>query len=273
MANFAAETHPGRVYSHNEDTLAWLPERGVFLVADGMGGHASGEVASRVAADTFLASVPEMGLPDALRAAHRAVVAAAAADAALKGMGSTAVAVEIDAGRARFAWIGDSRGYLFRRGRLTQLTRDHSVLNLLLERGELTAADAARHPQRHVITQTLGHGEPEPDQAEQLVRAGDLVLLCSDGLSDELSDEDIAAILREHTDLAAAAKTLVERALAAGGRDNVSVVIVACGPEDAAGTFARLADMPTAFWPVVGGIAVAALLGAVWWVLESANLI
>jgi protein phosphatase len=269
---FAADTHPGRVHDHNEDTLAWLPDAGVFLVADGMGGHASGEVASRVAADTFLASVERMELPAALLLAHRAVVDAATADASRKGMGSTAVAARVKDGRVRVAWVGDSRGYLFRRGVLSRLTRDHSVMNLLLERGDLTEADAARHPQRHVITQTLGHGEPQPSEAETMLRSGDLVLLCSDGLTDELSDADIAAVLREASDLEAAVRTLIERALASGGRDNVSVILVECARDDAAPWHTRIADLPAAFWPVIVGIGGALLAGALWWAFGVGNM-
>jgi protein phosphatase len=173
------------VYDHNEDALSLAPERGVFVVADGMGGHASGEVASRIAADAALAASAGGSLVEALVSAHRAVAQAAAADPARKGMGSTIVAAEVARGRARIAWVGDSRGYLWRDGRLSRLTRDHSLMNLLLDRAEVDAADVTHHPQRHVITQTLGHGDPRPAEVEVRLRAGDELLLCSDGLNDE----------------------------------------------------------------------------------------
>ena len=275
MPTFAADTHPGRVYDHNEDALALAPERGAFVIADGMGGHASGEVASRIAADAALAAIGNGGLSDALLAAHRAVTRAAAADASRAGMGSTIVAAEIADGHARIAWVGDSRGYLLRRGRLTRLTRDHSQMNLLLDRAEVDAADVSRHPQRHVIMQTLGHGEPQPAEVEARLRAGDRILLCSDGLTDELSDDDIAAILREKLPLRAAVARLIERALAKGGRDNVSIVLIECGRSDAASLYERAllrmreARLGPMWWPAIGGFGAALLAAIAVWILKS----
>jgi serine/threonine protein phosphatase PrpC len=273
MATFATDTHPGRVYEHNEDTLGCLPERGFFLVADGMGGHASGEVASRIVADTLLATVDRTPLDEALLEAHRAVVAAGEQDPARKGMGSTAVALKLGGGRAQVAWVGDSRGYLWRRGRLTRLTRDHSLLNVLLDRGEVTEADLATHPNRHVVTQTLGHHVPVPSETEARVRRGDRLLLCSDGLHDELSDREIEAVLRGRPPLDLAVRTLIEQALARGGRDNVSVVLVECGVEDAAPWYGRFEGIPRRWWPLVVGVGAALLVAALLMALRQADLI
>jgi protein phosphatase len=273
MATFAMRSHAGRVYEHNEDTIGVLPELGLYLVADGMGGHASGEVASRIAVDTLLEAAVRMSLADALVAAHRAVARAAALDVSRRGMGSTAVALRIENGIARLAWVGDSRGYLFRNGVMTRLTRDHSLVGLMLERAEVTEADAARHPQRHIVTQTLGHGEPTPSVAEARLKAGDRLLLCSDGLNDELSDEEIASVLRDVPDIEGAAQQLIDLALARGGRDNISVVLVAFGGDDAAGGSGAPSALKDDRWrAVVAGAGGAALLAVLWWVLRMNGL-
>jgi protein phosphatase len=272
MARFAADTHTGRVHDHNEDSLAWLPERGFFVVADGMGGHASGEVASRIAVDALLAASTRMPLEEGLREAHRAVAAAAVADPSRAGMGSTAVVLALGGGRARLAWVGDSRGYLWRKGRLQRLTRDHSLVNLLIDRAEVTEADVARHPQRHVVTQTLGHGQPVPSASETRLRRGDWLLLCSDGLTEELGDADIAAVLRGAARIEDAVRVLIEQALAHGGRDNVSVVLVECGADDAAPWYEHWEIVPRRWWPVIGGVGAALALGAVLVGMKMANL-
>jgi len=280
VATFAADTHQGRVYDHNEDALAFAPERGAYVVADGMGGHASGEVASRIAADAALAAMGRAELSAALIAAHRAVTDAASADSSRNGMGSTIVAAELTGGRARIGWVGDSRGYLWRKGllwrkdSLLRLTRDHSLMNLLLDRAEVDEADITRHPQRHVITQTLGHGDPQPSVVETRVRAGDRLLLCSDGLTDELADSDIAAVLRQRSDLRTTVASLIERALSKGGRDNISVVLIECGRGDAASLVARIeARVGPAWWPAIGGVGAALIAGIAVWLLKWSRLL
>lgn len=256
MAKHAVGTHVGRVYDHNEDSVRCDPEAGLYLVADGMGGHASGEVASRIAADEVVDKHATMPLTDALRMAHRAVVTAAGSDAALKGMGSTLVAAVARRGMLTLSWVGDSRGYLYRRGELRRVTRDHSLVNLLLDRKEVTEAQARNHPQKNVITQTLGHGDPEPSQTVLPLRSGDRLLLCSDGLNDELSDADIRDVLAATDDLDSAVATLVDRALAGGGRDNISAVLVEFDSSDAGSWWSRarhVARSP-AVWPALVGV-------------------
>jgi len=274
MSISAARSHAGRVYDHNEDTVSMLPDQGLFLVADGMGGHASGEIASRIAAETLLDTGVRMPLADALVEAHRAVAAAADVDASRAGMGSTAVALRIEKGIAHIAWVGDSRGYLYRRGSLRRLTRDHSLVNLMLERGEITAADIDRHPQRHVVTQTLGHGSPVPSTVEARVRVGDRLLLCSDGLNDEIDDGQIAGVLSRTPDVEDAARQLIDVALAHGGRDNISVVVVDCTRDDMAVRSIDVGVCGDARWrPVILGAGAAATLVAVWWILHTMALI
>lgn len=226
-AVFAGDTHPGRARSNNEDVVGWNPERGLWLVADGMGGHVSGEVASAIVRDTLLAETEEPALRDSVCRAHRAIMAAAEENAALGGMGSTVVAVKISRGVGHVVWVGDSRAYLWRRGSLRQITRDHSFVELLRERDDVTEAQLRNHPNRNVVTQTLGIGEPDPSAVDVVLKRGDLIVLCSDGLNDELTDEQIAEVLREHGTPEEATRVLIQRALDAGGRDNVSVVVVA----------------------------------------------
>jgi protein phosphatase len=265
MTKFATRSHMGRVYDHNEDSVRCRPELGLFLVADGMGGHASGEVASRVAADAVLEHSATMPLVEAIRMAHLAVVAAAEGDS--RGMGSTMVAATVRNGRLDLAWVGDSRAYLYRSGELQRITRDHSLVNLLIDRKELTDAQAQHHPQKNVITQTLGHGDPTPSVNSVPLRARDRVLLCSDGLNDELTDADIAAVLGAHADLEAAVTALVEQALAKGGRDNISAVLIECEAVDAASWRTRFGGRR---WrSAVIGISAAAALAVLAFVLES----
>ncbi len=227
MIRSAASTNVGRVHSLNEDSLGAAPEHGVWLVADGMGGHAAGEVASRVARDTMLAQI-ETGedLRSATLAAHAAVVQEAAGNEAQKGMGTTSVALQIRGTQCEMVWVGDSRGYLFRSGELTQLTKDHSFMQLLIDRQHLTPEQARTHPKRNVVTQVLGYGDPVPDSVTCALQEGDVLMLCSDGLYDELSDVEIGAIMGAEADLQKCVDELVLTACEKGGRDNISTVLV-----------------------------------------------
>ncbi len=223
---FAGDTHPGRARSNNEDVIGWDTARGLWLVADGMGGHASGEVASSIVRDAVLSSLQEAALEVAVGNAHRAVQAAASGDIALNGMGSTVVAVQVSGRTAHVVWVGDSRAYLWRRGALRPITRDHSFVEMLRERGDITEAELRNHPNRNIVTQTLGLGDPAPSTSDVALKRGDRILLCSDGLNDELTDDEIGEVLRVHDSLEGTTRALIERALDRGGRDNVSVVLV-----------------------------------------------
>jgi protein phosphatase len=225
MDRFAGETHPGRVHNDNEDTIGWDLEHNLYLVADGMGGHASGEVASRIVRDSVLESCGP-SLEESVRSAHGAVVAEAERDSTLDGMGSTIVAAQLRNRSAHIVWVGDSRAYLWRGDAVRQLTRDHSFIELLRERQTLTDAEIRNHPNRNIVTQTLGIGQPTPSSTNVPLRHGDWIVLCSDGLNDELTDQEIGAAIREGRDPDGAVKKLIEGALASGGRDNVSVIIV-----------------------------------------------
>ena len=228
-----AASDPGMVRTNNQDSL--LVETTAFGVADGMGGHAGGEVASAAAVSSLKASLSTTntaeGLLEAMRQANRAVNEAGEGDPDLSGMGTTAVVallVGTERGdRLLIANVGDSRAYHFHDGQLEQVTEDHSMVGEMVREGTLTEEEAAQHPQRHVITRVLGtNPEVDVDLFELQLGEGDRVLLCSDGLSNELDAEEIIRVLRSIADPTEAAKDLVRRANAHGGNDNVSVVII-----------------------------------------------
>lgn len=246
-------TDVGKVRANNQDQL--LVAEPLFAVADGMGGHAAGEVASLTAVEAlrqaFNRDRTQAGLVAAGEQANRAVWDRALEDPALRGMGTTLVAmalVEVD-GEERLAIInvGDSRLYLMRQGEFEQLTSDHSLVQELVDIGELSEADAAVHPQRNVLTRALGV-DPSVvvDELQILPVKGDRYLLCSDGLPREVTDDQMASIMRRLTNPRDVAKELVAQARAHGGNDNITVVVVDVVDDGdrAAAASAALADDP-----------------------------
>ncbi|MBO0893886.1 MAG: Stp1/IreP family PP2C-type Ser/Thr phosphatase, partial [Acidimicrobiales bacterium] len=226
-------TDVGRVRSSNED---WkLENETLFAVADGLGGHVGGEIASRSAVEVLRDTFFERGwstasLTEAMREANRAVFERSRKEPALRGMGTTLTVlalVDEEEGELAVAHVGDSRAYLFRGGELTQLTEDHSLVEEMIRSGELSSEDAALHPHRHVVTRALGI-EPEVDVDVRHLppKPGDRVLLCSDGLINEVEESDIAAALARTTDPGQTATELVRAARAHGGNDNITVVVV-----------------------------------------------
>jgi protein phosphatase len=227
----ASRTHPGAVREINEDALLDCPERGLWAVADGMGGHSRGDMASRITIDALDHMPAAAGLEQAVSEVHArlgAVNHRLQMEAALRDVGTigtTVVVLLASEGRCAYLWAGDSRIYRYRDGMLKQLTSDHSVVGELMARGALSPTDAASHPARNLVTRAIGAMETlEADDGAVDVAGGDMFLLCSDGLSNEVGDEDIAQILACR-DCRLAAQRLVDRALAHGGRDNVSVVV------------------------------------------------
>jgi serine/threonine protein phosphatase PrpC len=226
-------TDVGRVRPVNEDRL--LETGTLFAVADGMGGHAGGEIASRTAVETLQEGFFELdrstaSLVQAVQRANQAVWQRSRQEPGLRGMGTTltALALVSDGGdQLAVANVGDSRAYLFRNDRLTQLTHDHSLVEEMVRSGELSTADAASHPQRHVLTRALGV-EPDVDVDVRHVPplAGDRVLLCSDGLVNEVDEVEIAAALSRPDDPRQVAAELVRAARAHGGSDNITAVVI-----------------------------------------------
>lgn len=229
-----AATDVGRVRQINEDR--YLADEQLFAVADGVGGHQAGEVASQTSVETLQRSFNDgdrttEGLVVAVEAANQAVWQLAQGSKEKRGMGTTLTALALvrQDGEEQLALInvGDSRAYLLQQGELIQLTEDHSLVEELVRDGKLTHAEAQVHPQRSIITRALGM-EPviEVDSWEITPYQGDRILLCSDGLTNELSDERIASTLRQLADPQEAARELVRQARAAGGSDNITVVVV-----------------------------------------------
>jgi len=226
-------TDVGRVRAINEDQA--LEGATLFAVADGMGGHAGGDVAAQTAISAlqqgFGSQPSPNGLLQAVRDANQAVWERSQSDPDLRGMGTTLTTIGLvstgEGDHLVLANVGDSRAYRYRAGRLEQLTVDHSVAEELVARGELTPAQADVHPHRHILTRALGVGpEVDVDIWDVSPRQGDRILLCSDGLTNELSDDEITILLGSVPDPQEAAETLVARANASGGNDNITVVLV-----------------------------------------------
>jgi protein phosphatase len=247
--DWAAATDPGRRRSANEDSHAARPDLGLFVVADGMGGHVAGEVASRLSVAALVASVeatrgaadeatinvdPLLGLAgsrlrDAFRKASRQLAAAVKDDAALRGMATTTSAVLVQGEQAAIGHVGDSRVYLARDGRVERLTDDHSWVEEQVRAGMLDRRVAERHPWRNVVTRALsGTDEPQVDYRSMRLQPGDRVLLCSDGLHGVIGEARLADALDHHDGaLDALCRQLVDEANAAGGPDNITLVVLA----------------------------------------------
>jgi protein phosphatase len=246
---YQAISDVGRKRKGNEDSLFLNPEQKLFVVADGMGGHAAGEVASKIAVDAInefvcLTSGDEeitwpFGLDEsisydgnrlktAIRHANRKVLEATREKTEYEGMATTVAAVLVDGDVANLGHVGDSRIYLFSEGVFTQLTSDHSWVNEQIQSGVISADQARSHPLRNVVTRALGgKADLAVDMQTRRMKAGDVLLLCSDGLTAMVSDEEIARVLGEAKgDVEKAAKDLVAEANAHGGEDNITVVLL-----------------------------------------------
>ena len=241
-------THVGRQRQHNEDSYLVADEPGLFLVADGMGGHAAGEIASRIAVDSiseFILHTKEDDgtwphaydehykrstnrLMAAVRLANTRVLEAMRKDARLRGMGTTVVAALADEDVMSFAHVGDSRAYLIRGGQLSRITNDHSWVFEQVQAGMLTEAEAEKHPLRNVITRALGGAlSVTPDASEVEARSGDVYLLCSDGLTGMVPENEIRDIVEKNAnDLEKACQVLIDTANERGGLDNVTAILV-----------------------------------------------
>jgi PPM family protein phosphatase len=241
-------THVGKQRQHNEDAFLVADEAKLYLVADGMGGHAAGEIASRIAVDSiseFILHTKEDDgtwphaydeqykrstnrLMAAVRLANTRVLEAMRKDARLRGMGTTVVACLADEGTMSVAHVGDSRAYLVRDGRLSRLTNDHSWVFEQVQAGMLTEEEAEKHPLRNVITRALGGAlSVSPDASEVASKPGDVYLLCSDGLTGMLPEDEILRVVSDNIDdLERACQELIDRANEHGGLDNVTAILV-----------------------------------------------
>ena len=224
-------TDIGKLRKQNEDA-AWFDEsRAVFAVADGMGGHLAGEVASRMAIEAVQRMAKDNACPgiaalrDAVAGAHETILTHAQSHIECAGMGTTLSVLWLSRSYAYIAHVGDSRIYRLRAGSLTQITQDHSLVEELVRAGLITREQARTHPRRNIITRALGtHGENEPDLLVTDVQDGDLFLLCTDGLTGMVTDAQIERMLLENG-MEDAADALLAAALDAGGRDNVTLIL------------------------------------------------
>lgn len=226
--SFGSRTDIGYVRDHNEDSLIIIPP--LFAVADGMGGHEAGEIASEITVNTLAELAPSHldaeGLTAAVEAANYNVMKAPRQGIGRDGMGTTLTAAMLEGERLLIAQVGDSRAYLLHKGHLQQITRDHSLMADLIEAGQITPEEARVHPNRSVITRAIGSAiHMRPDIYELNVDAGDRILLCSDGLSSMISNNAIESIMRRQSDAQHCADELVTAALENGGADNVTVVV------------------------------------------------
>jgi PPM family protein phosphatase len=250
MIEFAALTDPGARGGENEDVVGWDLERQIWLVADGMGGYEHGREASSLVKQTMLEEVPRTGLVDAVLKAHAAVQQAAKTSG--KPMGSTIVCAQIGPQVCRIVWVGDSRAYLWRGQQLLRLTRDHSLVQAMSDMLPEAEAPSDRQPEANVVLQSLGMGDPSPSEQRIILHKGDWIMLCSDGVSGELQDQQISAILKESITVQQGAQQILSGALHHGGRDNASVVLIQFDGRPRRGILVRISNLDDA---VVGTIA------------------
>jgi PPM family protein phosphatase len=233
----------GRVRENNEDNLFYNEKQGIFIVSDGMGGHQAGEVASRIVVSVLPGMIEKLaagiGVPTQSKEPYQRVLRDAIlqlsqdlrdkskGQAGLQGMGATVVVAWVRDQRAHMAYMGDSRIYLLRNGKLTQISNDHSVVALLVRHGQITEDEAKDHPARGRLSRYVGmEGDTFSDQRTIVVYTGDRLLLCSDGLTGMVSDDDIEKVLKENQDPDKACKVLIDMANEAGGKDNITAIII-----------------------------------------------
>lgn len=264
---YAGLSDVGRVRSHNEDAVLLSPP--LYAVADGLGGHQAGEIASTIAIEALMEAAPlradAKALGRAARAANRAVVDAAREGHGRAGMGTTLTAAIVEGTRIAIAQVGDSRAYVFHNGVLEPITQDHSVVADMVRQGTLAPEDVRAHPNRSIITRALGSDlNMYADTFEVDAHVSDRLLLCSDGLTAMIEDSEIADILGAYRDPGTAVRALVDAANAAGGQDNISVVIVDIADEDPA-AYGRAGYSRGWVGALVWFLAAAMLVGVAGW--------
>ena len=232
---YGCSTSVGNVRSHNEDDYRSEPGLGLWMVADGMGGHRGGETASAIAAE-FIVEKTRAGksIEDAIAGAHNAIKQASREGKGPEGMGTTVVALQTKDNGYQIAWVGDCRAYLWDGRVLTQLTKDHSYVQHLVDTGVISASESVGHPYQDVLIQALGAADMDEVNVEKVEHAfysKEQILLCSDGLTKELEDGEIADILALEEDVQKKVDILIETALKNGGRDNITAILVSAGDD------------------------------------------
>lgn len=227
-------TEVGHIRKRNEDSICVIPDLAFFAVADGMGGHLAGEVASRMAIESVAAELRaarkcglEKRLIKGVRAANSKVYEASQKDSSCRGMGTTLTAAVIKGRELTLAHVGDSRAYIIRGDRILSITEDHSLVQEMLKQGGITREQAREHPHRNVLTRALGTDPSvEADIIKTALEVGDYVLICSDGLTGLVEDHEIMGLVKSATNPEQAVKDLIQKALSRGGNDNISVIVV-----------------------------------------------
>lgn len=264
-ARSAAHSHAGRKRNQNQDSIHMDDGHGLWVVADGMGGHHGGEIASAIACEVIPEQISQgADIEAALRAAHQKIVNTGKAQPELKGMGTTVVVVHEQGLQYEIAWSGDSRIYRWRHRKLTQRSEDHSIVQRMLKSGLISEQQAKTHPHQHVISSCLGSTSAdglEIGYQRDAWEQGDWLLLCSDGLTDELDDQQIAALLAKHTDIELASNALLQAALDSGGRDNVSIALIQAPADAPAGQAPRRFGLPLVLGLVGALLALGLVLG------------
>ncbi|WP_299975320.1 protein phosphatase 2C domain-containing protein [uncultured Pseudoteredinibacter sp.] len=229
--SWTSRSHPGCVRHNNEDHLLCMGEQGLWLLADGMGGHEAGEVAAQLACQIVSQTLREgKAAKAAFELAHHMILEQSQGQQS--AMGSTLICMQqLNKEQFQISWVGDSRAYRWRSNKLEQLSRDHSYVQSLIDAGQITVEQAREHPEKNIITQCLGAIEYDAIEVESLNSfwlPGDIILLCSDGLNDELHDKQIADILANDKGLQQQLLDLEKAALDAGGKDNISMIAISC---------------------------------------------
>ena len=236
ITSFGYGTDAGVSRDRNEDSFCVLPDIGLWAVADGMGGYQSGNIASQMTVEKLADNIEKgLSLSESIANIHHDILTAADSDPGKKGMGSTVVAMKTDVLHYEIAWVGDSRAYLWNGHFLKQLTRDHSYVQDLLDKGVIDEKDVIDHPQRHAITQALGAEGLEKvdvDVVYGIFCKNEKILLCSDGLTGEVDDDQIASILSDENSSQAAVDRLIDTANSNGGSDNITAILISA-PDDA----------------------------------------
>ncbi len=230
FSNCGHITHVGNVRVHNEDCYEVDVDSNFCVLADGMGGHEGGEIASRIVVDCVSQEIRNgKPMPEALVLAHHAVRKAANNGKGKPGMGSTAVALKLENGNFDVVWVGDSRAYVWNGEQLRQITKDHSLVQHMVDEGSITPEEALVHPQRNYITQAIGMSElhkMEVGRVQGNLPHGQQILLCSDGLSGEVSSNEIAEILKLELNERQKVDLMIQKSLDNGGADNVTALLV-----------------------------------------------
>jgi PPM family protein phosphatase len=259
MIEYGQQTSIGLRHEVNEDSLGHDPERRLWLIADGMGGHAAGDVASAIVSDRVQQSIlAGAELCAAVNDAHLAVANAAKEDPRRQGMGSTVVALRLRNDVADLAWVGDSRAYLLRAGKIRMLTNDHTLVQWLLDRGDITPQEAVDYPNKNILVRTLGLEHPVVDEARVPIEQNDQILLCSDGVTAELNQEEICEILLQAQTSQAAADALIAKVVERRGKDDATAIVIRVLKRD------KLRGAGAAWLPAVAGVGLGLIAFLIW---------